>query len=128
MVTPTARNQIFLASQDEISLTQQPVLGVGSLSVLPIVNVPAFVNSGILDVDYSNVFNVEAAASVGRALIQSEYRWNVLNLSSGEEATVQAGYATVPLRIDWRDNTIQSRNGVFGRVKPNNPIDIGQGH
>lgn len=123
-----ARNQLQFASQDEVFLSQQPNLGPTGLSVLPIVNVPPFVNSGVFDVSHVNHYNVEAAASVGRALIQSEYRWSNLELASGDNTTVHGGYATIRYMLTGEVIPYNRAGGVFGRVKPNTPLDIAKGH
>ncbi len=121
------RDEIGYASQDEISLTQQPVLGPGGLSVLPIVFVPPFVNTGVFNVNHVNMFNVEAAASLGRALVQSEYRWNRVSLPTGEDATVHAGYITARYMLTGETIPYNRTSGLFGRVKPDCPVDIAKG-
>ncbi|MEZ6093806.1 MAG: hypothetical protein R3C03_06160 [Pirellulaceae bacterium] len=89
-----ARNQMQIASQDEIFVGQNPNFGPTGLSVLPIVNVPPYVNSGVFNVNTANLFNVEAAYSWGRGLIQSECRWTNLSLPGGGDRTINAGYIT----------------------------------
>jgi phosphate-selective porin OprO/OprP len=122
-----ARNQLQIASQDEIFVGQQPNLGPTGLSVLPIVNVPPFVNTGPFNVQDANLFNVEAAASVGQALIQSEYRWSNISLPTGENATVHGGYTTLRYVLTGETIPYNRTTGVFGRIKPNRPIDVCRG-
>ena len=123
-----ARNELFIASQDEIFIGQNPNFGAGGLSVLPIVNVPPFVNTGVFNVDHANLFNVEAAASMGTALVQSEYRWANFVLPTGENATVHGGYATLRWMLTGETIPYVKANGVFGRVKPKHPVDLSKGH
>ncbi|MEZ6153533.1 MAG: hypothetical protein R3C09_25820 [Pirellulaceae bacterium] len=52
-----ACDQLQLASQDEVTVGQQPNLGPGGLSVFPIVFVPPFVQSGVFNLDHANLFN-----------------------------------------------------------------------
>jgi len=122
-----ARDQLQYASQDEVFVGQQPNLGPTGLSVLPIVNVPPFVNTGVFDVNHSNLLNVEGAISFGRALLQSEYRWANVELLTGETATVHGGYATARYVLTGEVIPYNRAGGVFGRVKPNHPLDICQG-
>jgi phosphate-selective porin OprO/OprP len=122
-----ARNLSQLASFDEIFAGQQPNFGATSLSVQPIDAVPAFVNSGVFNIDYSNAYNVEAALSFGRALIQSEYRWLRPVLTTGESVTIPAGYATVRYVLTGETIPYNRTAGVFGRIEPDNPLDISKG-
>ncbi|MCA9126003.1 MAG: hypothetical protein KDB22_02920 [Planctomycetales bacterium] len=122
-----ARNQLQFASQDEVFVGQQPNLGPNGLSVLPIVNVPAFVNSGVFNVDHVHLFNVESGVGLGRAAIQSEYRWANVNLPTGQNATVHGGYVTARYVLSGEAIPYNRATGVFGRVKPEQPLNIGNG-
>ncbi|MEZ6134512.1 MAG: porin [Pirellulaceae bacterium] len=122
-----ARDQLLIATQDEIFLGQQPNLGPSGLSVQPIVNVPPFVNSGILNVNHAHLFNVEGAVSIGRALLQSEYRWTTLDLIGGSSPTVHGGYLTGRYMLTGETIPYNRAGGVFGRVKPNCPVDLSRG-
>lgn len=122
-----ARGQLQIASQDEIFIGQQPNLGPGGLSVLPIITVPPFINSGVFNVDHAHLFNVESAVSLGRALLQSEYRWSNLSLPTGEDASVHGGYITARWVLTGETIPYNRAAGVFGRVKPDCPLDVRQG-
>jgi len=117
-----ARNQLQYATQDEIFIGQNPNFGPNGLSVLPLEFVPPFVQSGVFPVDHVNLFNIEAAASIGRGLVQSEFRWSRVSLLSGDQATVPAFY--VHGRYMLTDDIIpyNRKAGVFGRVSPKNPV------
>ncbi|MCA9134435.1 MAG: porin [Planctomycetales bacterium] len=123
-----ARDQLQIVSQDEVFVGQQPTLGPGGLSVLPLVGVPPFVNTGVFDVDHANLFNLEGAVSLGRAVVQSEYRWNRLSLPTGESTTVHGGYLTLRYVLSGEIIAYNRANGVFGDVKPDCPLDVKQGH
>ncbi len=123
-----ARNQMQLASQDEIFVGQQPNLGPTGLSVFPIVFVPPFVQSGVFNVDHANLFNLEAARSWGHTLVQAEQRWSRLSLPTGETATVQAGYITLRHMLTGEVIPYSRTGGVFSRVKPDAPLDISCGN
>lgn len=121
------RDQLQIASQDEVFIGQQPNLGPAGLSVFPIVNVPPFVNTGVFNVEHANLFNLEAAMSRGNKLIQSEYRWTNLELPSGDSATVHGGYITGRYVLTGETIPYNRTVGVFGRLKPNNPVDLAMG-
>ncbi len=119
-----ARNQLLYASQPEVFVGQQPNLGPGGLGILPIDNVPPFVNSEPFNVDHANLFNIEAARSWGQTVVQAENRWSRVKLPTGDTETVQAGYIT--LRHMWTGEVIpyNRSEGVF---KPDRPLDIAAG-
>ncbi|MDA8744403.1 porin [Rubripirellula amarantea] len=121
------RGQLQYVSQDEIFVGQQPNLGPTGLSVLPIDGVPPFVNSGVFAVDTANLFNVEAATSLGRGLIQSEYRWSNLDLPTGENVTVEGGYVRARYVLTGEVIPYNRAAAVFGRIKPDHPLDICKG-
>ncbi len=123
-----ARNQMQLASQDEIFAGQQPNLGPTGLSVFPIAFVPPFVQSGVFNVDHANLFNLEAARSWGHTLVQAEQTWSHLSLPTGETATVHAGYITLRHVLTGEVVPYNRSGGVFGRVKPDAPLDISSGN
>ncbi len=123
-----ARDQLIFATVDEIFVGQQPNLGPAGLSVFPIVGVPPFVNSGIFNVDDVNNFNAEAAVGLGRGLIQSEYRWVNVNLPSGDNVTVHGGYVQARYVLTGEVIPYNRTGGVFGRIKPNCPLDFSKGN
>lgn len=122
------RNQYLLASQDEIFIGQQPLLGPNGLSVLPLDGVPPFVNSGVFTVDDVNMLNIEGAWSLGRTLVQAEHRWSRISLPSGDRATVQGGYITLRHMLTGEVIPYNRAAGVFGRVEPLCPLDIAAGN
>jgi phosphate-selective porin OprO/OprP len=121
------RNQLLYASQDEIFVGQQPNLGPSGLSVSPLVGVPPFVNTGVFNVDDVHLFNVEGAMSIGRGVIESEYRWANVHLPNGENATVHGGYAQARFMLSGETIAYNRGAGVFGDINPDNPLDIRSG-
>lgn len=111
-----ARDELRYATQDEIFVGQQPGFGPAGLSVFPIVGVPPFVNTGVFRVENANLFNVEGAVSLGRGLIQTEYRWSNLDLPTGENVTVHGGYAQARYLLTGEVIPYKRGAGVFGRV------------
>ena len=122
-----ARNQFQYASQPEIFAGQQPNLGPGGLAVLPIEFVPPFANAGVFNVEHANLINIEAARSWGRTVVQAENRWSRVKLPSGDSTTVQAGYITLRHMLTGEVISYNRSEGVFGRVKPDCPLDIAAG-
>ncbi len=123
-----ARGLLQYASQDEVFVGQNQAFPPNSFSSLPITGVPPFVNTGVIAVDHANLFNIEAAASVGRALVQSEVRWSRVNLASGDTQTVPAAYITGRYMLTGEIIPYNRTGGVFGRVIPNCPVDLCKGH
>ena len=119
-----ARDQLQFASQDEVFIGQNPNFGPNNLSVLPIVNTPAQVNTGAFNVQNTNLFNAELAASRGNILVQGEYRYDNLNLLTGENVTVHGGYAHVRWVLTGEAIPYNRTGGVFGRVKPDHPLSF----
>lgn len=108
-------------------ISQQPELGPGSLGVLPFDGVPPSVNSGVFNVEHANLFNIEAAARYGRFVIQSEYRWSVLDLPSGDTTTVSAGYVQCRLALTGEIAPYQNANGTLGRIQSQRPFNLSCG-
>ncbi|MEO8497137.1 MAG: porin [Planctomycetota bacterium] len=123
-----ARNLVQYASQNEFFVGQQPDLGPSGLSVLPIVTVPPFVNTGVMPVSRTNLFNVEGAASWGRFLVQSEASWAQVQLLDGTTNTFPAAYAHLRYVLTGEVIPYNRQNGVFGRIKPAQPVDFWCGH
>ncbi len=100
------RDQIQLANTNEFFLGQNPLLGAAGLSVLPLVNVPAFVNTGPIAARSSQVVNLEAAAArqpadpVGGAMGHRRRSWRY-----GQH--VSWSLSAFAVRIDWRRDSLQ---------------------
>ena len=118
------RGLVQLANTNEFFGGQNPILGAGGLSVLPIVNVPAFVNTGPISTRREQTFNVEAAATNGPVVLQSEARWAVIEDDTGVVNTFPGVYAHVRWMLTGETIPYNRSTGVFGRVKPDRPVDF----
>lgn len=123
-----ARDQLLYASQNGVFVGQNPNLGPSGLSVLPLVNVPPFVNSGVFDVDHVQLYNVEGGAAWGSAAWQAEYRWSDIQAPTGERALVHGGYMELRYVLTGEAIPYNRKAGVFGRVQPHCPVDFAKGH
>ncbi len=73
------------------------------------------------------VFNVEAAATKGRMLVQSEARWASVEDETGVVNTFPGVYAHVRYMLTGEIIPYNRTTGVFGRVKPDCPADLPNG-
>ncbi len=117
------RDEVIFVNVDEFFVGQNPILGIAGLSVLPIVGVPPFVNTGLIPTQNSNLFNVEGAVSFGRLVFQSEARWATVEGTSGESNTFGGAYAHLRYVLTGETIPYLRESGVFGRVRPCCPVD-----
>ena len=111
---------VQLVSTNEVFVGQNPNLGPSGLSVLPIVGVPPFVNTGLVPTDNLQLFNVEGALALGRLALQSEARWAQLETTGGASATLPGAYAQLRYMLTGETIPYNKSNGVFGRITPAN--------
>ncbi|MDZ4849761.1 MAG: porin [Pirellulaceae bacterium] len=129
-----ARDQLQIASQNEVLVSQNPNFGPGALDRSPVapfnnaVFVPPFVNAGLFDVNHVNLFNFEAAASLGRTTIQSEFRWGQYSLPGAGSVTAPAFYVVGRHMLTGETIPYKRTNGVFVRPVPLNPVNWCNGH
>ena len=114
------RGDIQLVSTNEVFVGQNPNLGPAGLSVLPIVGVTPFVNTGVLAADNVQFGNVEGAIAMGRMAIQSEARIAQVDLSGGGTANFPGAYVMMRFMLTGEDIPYNKKNGVFGRITPLN--------
>lgn len=109
---------VQFVSSNELFLGNNPNQGPAGLSVLPIVGVPPFVNTGPLAADGVQFVNLESALAWGRLAFQSEWRLTQVDQSGTGAVTFPGAY--VQLRYMLTGETIPySRSaGTFGRVIP----------
>lgn len=122
------RDEVFYATPNEFFVGQNPSLGLGGLSVLPIIGSPTFVNTGLMPTARTNLFNVEGAVSMGRLLLQSEARWAVVDLTDGTQNTFLGAYAHLRYMLTGETIPYNRQAGSFGRVNPFQPVDIACGY
>ncbi len=112
------RGVVQFVSTNEVFVGQNPNLGLPGLSVLPIVGVPPFVNTGLLPAENAQFFNFESAIGFGRMALQSEVRWIQVELPGGMTANFPGAYAQVRYMLTGEPIPYNRANGVFGRVVP----------
>ncbi len=112
------RGLIQLVSTNEVFIAQNPNLGPAGLSVLPIVGVTPFVNTGVISAENVQFFNVESALALGRMAIQSEARWVRVERPGANTARFPGAYAQVRFMLTGETIPYSKQNGVFGRVVP----------
>ena len=114
------RGQVQLVSTNEVFVGQNPNIGPSGLSVLPIIGVTPFVNTGLLDAENVELFNVEGALALGRMAIQSEARVVRVERASGEVLSFPGAYAQLRYMMTGETIPYSRKNGVFGRIVPRN--------
>lgn len=112
------RGQVQLVSTNEVFVGQNPNLGPSGLSVLPIVGVTPFVNTGVLAADNVQLGNIEAALAMGRFALQSEVRVAQVALSDGATANFPGAYLLARWTLTGEEIPYSKENAVFGRIKP----------
>ena len=112
---------IQLVSTNEVFVGQNPNLGPAGLSVLPIVGVTPFVNTGEIAANNLQLLNFEAAIALGRTAIQGEARYARVDLPSGPTATFPGAYAQIRYMLTGETIPYNKSNGVFGRIVPDRP-------
>lgn len=122
------RNLVQYVSANELVFGQNPNLGAGGLSVLPIVGVPPFVNTGQVPTQHTNIFGVEGAAALGSLVVQSEARWALLEQLNGVDDAFPAAYLHVRYVVTGERIPYNRQAGVFGRIVPDCPVDLAGGH
>ncbi len=116
------RGVVQIAYFNEYFGGQNPNLGPTSLSVLPIVGVPPFVNTGQVNADSAQFFNLESALAMGRMAIQAETRWARVQRSGGGTATFPGAYVHLRYMLTGETIPYVKANGTFGRIKPTHPV------
>ena len=114
---------IRYASTNEVFVGQS----TGGVLPFPASSVPPFVDTGENLLDRTSLFNLEGAASLGQALLQSEVRWNQVQMSDGTWNTFPSAYAHARYMLTGEVIPYNRQGGVFGRVKPRNPVSLRTG-
>ena len=114
---------IQIVSTNEFFVGQNPNLGLAALSVLPIVGVPPFVNSGPINTDTIHFFNFESGVGIGRFAFQSEARWVRVNETGAGPLDFPGAYAQVRYMLTGEEIPYVKKEGVFGRIIPHCNFD-----
>ena len=87
------------------------------------VRLPPFVDTDMIQVDNTNLFNLEAAALHNNVMVQSEARWAVIDQGAGGGVTtLPAFYAQGRWVLTGEKFTYNKAGGVVGRVRPERPV------
>ncbi len=121
------RGILQFVNTNELFLGQNPILGPGGLTPLPLVGVPLYVNSGPIAADSSNTFNLESALAWGRFAFQSEARLSSVNRTGGGTASFPGAYAQVRYMLTGETIPYSKKNAVFGRIVPHSPFTRTEG-
>jgi len=117
------RDTIQFVSTNEVFLSQNPNLGPAGLSVLPIIGVTPFVNTGALSADTVQFFSAEAAVAAGRFAIQSEARFARVEQADGQELNFPGAYVQVRWVLTGEEVPYSKTQATFTRVIPNSDFD-----
>ena len=117
------RDTVQFVSTNEVFLSQNPNLGPPGLSVLPLVGVTPFVNTGPLSVDTVHFFSAEAAIGAGPWAIQSEARWARVEQADGEVLDFPGAYAQVRWVLTGEDVPYSKSAATFTRIVPNSDFN-----
>ena len=121
-----ARDLVPFVATPEIFIGQNPEFGPQGIDFLPIINVPPFANTGAIPTEQTNLFNLEAAASWGNFVVQSEMRWAVVDQLNGARNTFPGFYAHARYVLTGETIEYIEESGVFGSVIPENPVRWGK--
>lgn len=84
--------------------------------------VPFFTDTGLIPADNANLFNGELASTWGSWHAQSEFRYSLIDKSSGGSVGFPAFYAQTGYILTGEHRPYNKANAVLGRIKPRNPI------
>lgn len=117
------RDTIQFANTNEVFVGQNPNLGPAGLSVLPIIGVTPFVNTGPLTAESVQFFSAEAAIGAGNWAVQSEARFARVEQTNGQALNFPGAYVQVRWVLTGEDIPYSTRQAVFTRVVPNANFD-----
>lgn len=115
---------VRFASQNEFFVGQNPTGGPGGLVPSSLISVPFFVDTGVLAADHTDLWNFEAAAGFGSVVLQAEARFARVDMG-GTAETFPAVYGQARWVVTGEKIPYVKNGGVFGRVKPTNPVASG---
>lgn len=115
-------------ANDLVRYRNQPEIFVGETGGGALVptgvpsNLPPFVDTGLIATDNVNLANVELAMSYGSLYAQSEAVFAVVDQQNGSSVTFPGAYAYAGYFLTGESRQYNGKNGVFGRVKPNQSV------
>ncbi|MCR9247298.1 MAG: OprO/OprP family phosphate-selective porin [bacterium] len=87
-------------------------------------SVPLFLDTGAIPADGVDLFNVEAAIGLGRAVVQAEARAAVVDQPSGSQE-FRSGYVQARWMLTGEEIPYDRGSATFGRVVPAEPLQDG---
>ncbi|MGC1273972.1 MAG: porin [Planctomycetaceae bacterium] len=111
-------------SQPEVFANEVPGPVVPSGAFL---NVPAFVDTGLVSAEQANLFGGEVAGRAGSFWTQAEIYSMTVDRSGGSNPTFWGAYAHVGYILTGEVRPYSRANGVFTRILPNDPVKKGGG-
>ncbi|MEQ9379993.1 MAG: porin, partial [Pirellulales bacterium] len=116
-------------ANDMIRYSTPPEIGIGETGGgVPVgvpSSVPPFVDTGNLDVNLINLFDVELAMTVGSWHMQSELVYAVVDQMAGGSVAFPGVYAQTGYILTGETRPYNWKNAVLGRVVPNRPLGEG---
>jgi phosphate-selective porin OprO/OprP len=119
------RNLVGYNSRPEFFLDENVSAPPSNFLPLPNAGIPPFVNTGLIPARHSNLFNVEAAAAIGRLYLQSEARWAVVDRIGSPQEAFPGLYAQARYVLTGEKLPYNTATGVFGRIVPRCPVHTG---
>lgn len=120
----SASNTFRTLSQPEVFVNASPGAVVPPRSF---VNVPPFVDTGLIDGEQANLFGGEIAGRAGSLWTQAELYSMVIDRSGGPNPTHWGAYAQAGYILTGEVRPYSKANGVFTRVLPNDSVRKGGG-
>ncbi|MCR9295327.1 MAG: porin [bacterium] len=92
-----------------------------------LLNVPPFVNTGLIPSDNASLFNVEYGFSYGSFFVQSEVFYAVVNQEGAASVTLPGAYAEATYVLTGERRGYNKAAGVFGGITPRCNVGEQQG-
>ncbi len=116
-------------ANDRVRYATSPEIGIGETGGgVPVgvpSSIPAFVDTGILDVNLVNLFDVELAMTAGPWHVQSELVYALVDQTSGVNLAFPAVYAQVGYVLTGETRPYNWKNAVLGRIVPTRSLGDG---
>ncbi len=109
-------------ANDRVRYATPPEIGIGETGGgVPVgvpSSIPAFVDTGILDVSRVNLFDFELAMTAGPWHAQSELVYALIDQTNGENLAFPSVYAQVGYLLTGETRPYNWKNAVLGRIVP----------
>ncbi len=109
-----SNDQIRYRSTPEIFIDE----GGGGVVGSNVIEIPPFVDTGVIDANHANLYGAELAGSYGRAYAQAEAIYANVNPFDGPSAGFSGAYAYTGFFLTGEQRTYDRTNAVFGDIVP----------